>query len=226
MSHASDFRAGRLGGGRLCNAVQKAYAERVAAGLIKPQEESERKPLVVLISTNGGRLIEADRIKEAPPPPKRKAPQPKRRRVAKAARKTKRKGEIYPKLSWIIEATARCFELSVEDILGMSREELVCRPRQVAMYLARDLTTHSTTEVARTLGRSDHTTVLHGVDVIKRRMAMEPELAEKVGTIRQIILAGMYVGGNDNGGAMTSPAPHTDSGREASAARQDMERAG
>lgn len=185
--------------GPLAAAVERAYRERVAAGLIKPQEEFERKPLVVLISTNGGRLIEADRVKECPP--KKLAPTPKKRLRAKAPRKTKRKGEIYPRLSWIVEATARCFSLSVDDIIGSSRDEIVCRPRQVAMYLARELTIRSTTEIARSLGRRDHTTVLHGVDVIKRRMAMEPELAEKISVLRQIILAGMYVGGNDNGGA-------------------------
>jgi hypothetical protein len=192
--------ASRYGGSVLNNAVQKAYRERVAAGLIKPQEEFERKP-VVLISTNGGRLVEAD---EPPPEQMAKPPrrEPKRRLIGELPKNTKRKGEVYPRLSWIVEATARYFELSVADITGPARTYKVSIPRQVAMYLAREVTTRSTTEVGVALGGRDHTTVMHGAAAIKRRMAEDPELATKVGILRQIILNGMYVGGNDNGGAL------------------------
>lgn len=182
----------------LSNAVQKAYRERVAKGLIKPQEAFERKP-VVLISTNGGRLVEADTIQKADKPPRK---EPKRRLIPIMPRKTKRKGEVYPRLSWIVEATARYFDLTSEDIIGPSRLASVSIPRQVAMYLAREVTTRSTTEVGMAIGGRDHTTVLHGVAAVKRRMAEDPELATKVGILRQIILNGMYVGGNDNGGAL------------------------
>jgi hypothetical protein len=152
----------------LNNAVQKAYRERVAAGLIKPQEEFERKPVVL---------------------------------IPIMPRETKRKGEVYPRLSWIVEATARYFDISTAELIGQSRAYRVCIPRQIAMYLCRDVTTRSTTEVGVALGGRDHTTIMHGVAAIKRRMAEYPELATKVGILRQIILNGMYVGGNDNGGA-------------------------
>jgi chromosomal replication initiation ATPase DnaA len=184
----------------LNNAVQKAYRERVAAGLIQPQEEFERKP-VVLISTNVGRLVEAD---ELPPEQTAKPPrkEPIRRLIGDIPKETKREGKVYPKLSWIVEATARYFDLSKDGLTGPSRAYKFCIPRQIAMYLCRELTIRSTIRIGAALGERDHTTVMHGVSAIKRRMAEDPELATKIGILRQIILNGMYVGGNDNGGAL------------------------
>lgn len=205
-------RASSRYGGRVLNAaVQKAYRERVSAGIIKPQEAFERKP-VLLISTNGGRLVEADKL---PPEQTAKPPrkEPKRRLISIMPREIKHKGETYPRVSWIIKATAQYFDISSEDITGPSRKNRESFPRQVAMYLARDVTTRSTTEVGMAFGGRDHTTIVHGVAAVKRRMAEDPALTAKIGVLRQIILNGMYIGGSENRDAR--PAPHTDSGREA-----------
>jgi chromosomal replication initiation ATPase DnaA len=187
----------------LNNAVQKAYRARVAAGLIKPQEEFERKP-VVLISTNGGRLVEAgDGVTVAEPVLKDTArKEPIHRLIGNIPKETKREGKVYPKLSWIVEATARYFDLSKDGLTGPSRAYKFCIPRQIAMYLCRELTIRSTIRIGAALGGRDHATVMHGVAVAKRRMSEDPELATKVGILRQIILNGVYVGGNDNGGAL------------------------
>jgi chromosomal replication initiation ATPase DnaA len=199
--YASVASARRCGGSVLNNAVQKAYRERVAAGLIKPQEE--RKP-VVLISTNGGRLVEAgDGVTVAEPVLKDTArKEPIRRLIGDIQKEAKRDGKVYPKISWIIEATARYFDLLSADLVGPSRKKRETVPRHIAMYLAIEMTIRSTTQIGVVFGGRDHTTILHGVEKAKRRMAEDQELATKVGILRQIILNGMYVGGNDNGGAL------------------------
>lgn len=190
----------RYGGSILNAAVQKAYRERVAKGLIKPQEAFERKPPVVLISTNGGRIVEADKVDEPEKfenPPREE--HPKRRLIADPACQIKRKGEIYPSLSWVIKATAQYFDVLPADLIGPSRKNRETFPRQIAMYLALEVTKRSTTQVGRALGGRDHTTIMHGAAKVKRRMADDPELATKIGILRQIIMNGMYVGGNENG---------------------------
>ena len=57
--------------------------------------------------------------------------------------------------------TAEYYELDVRDFHSPQRARRVARPRQVAMYLARKLTTRSLPEIGRRFGGRDHTTVLH-----------------------------------------------------------------
>ncbi|MGB8602741.1 MAG: helix-turn-helix domain-containing protein, partial [Rhizomicrobium sp.] len=57
--------------------------------------------------------------------------------------------------------TAEFYKLEVRDFHSAQRARRVARPRQVAMYLARKLTTRSLPEIGRRFGGRDHTTVLH-----------------------------------------------------------------
>jgi chromosomal replication initiator protein len=64
-------------------------------------------------------------------------------------------------LTEIQEAACRHFDLSPEELLSPSRAARVIWPRQVAMYLARELTGESLPAIGRHFGGRDHTTVLH-----------------------------------------------------------------
>ena len=68
------------------------------------------------------------------------------------------------------------FGLSYKDLRGKRRTKAVAFPRQVAMYLSRELTEYSTTEVGAEFGGRDHTTVMHACQKIEDRMKLDPNI--------------------------------------------------
>jgi chromosomal replication initiator protein len=86
--------------------------------------------------------------------------------------------------SQIIAATASSFGVSVADVEGPSRRQPLARARQVAMYLCRELTDLSLPKIGDHFGR-DHTTVLHGVNTVKRLMQTDADLFETVTALLQ-----------------------------------------
>ena len=65
-------------------------------------------------------------------------------------------------VSQIIEAVTDHFNVRLSDLQGKRRSRSIVFPRQICMYLARDLTNHSLEEIGGYFGGRDHTTVLHG----------------------------------------------------------------
>ncbi|MDH5502097.1 MAG: chromosomal replication initiator protein DnaA, partial [Gammaproteobacteria bacterium] len=76
----------------------------------------------------------------------------------------------------IQKTVAEYFKLRVADLLSKRRSRSVARPRQIAMALAKDLTSHSLPEIGDAFGGRDHTTVLHGC----RRVAALRESDKRV----------------------------------------------
>jgi chromosomal replication initiator protein len=70
-------------------------------------------------------------------------------------------------LSSIQKSVADYHRIPLSDLLGKSRTRSVVRPRQMAMALAKELTTHSLPEIGQAFGGRDHTTVLHACRVIR-----------------------------------------------------------
>jgi chromosomal replication initiator protein len=68
------------------------------------------------------------------------------------------------------------FGLTYKDLRGKRRTKAVALPRQVAMYISRELTEYSTTEVGAEFGGRDHTTVMHACQKIEDRMKIDPTL--------------------------------------------------
>ena len=94
--------------------------------------------------------------------------------------------EITPSL--IIEVVAEHFGVSPEDITSKKRNSEFVQPRQVVMYLCRELIDTSLNNIGKLLGKKDHTTVIHGVNKIKEEMATNEELKNKVDIIRKKIV--------------------------------------
>jgi chromosomal replication initiator protein len=63
----------------------------------------------------------------------------------------------------------------------------VARPRQVAMYLAKQLTSRSLPEIGRKFGGRDHTTVMHAVKKIEELVVIDRALAEDVELLRRML---------------------------------------
>jgi chromosomal replication initiator protein len=80
----------------------------------------------------------------------------------------------------IQERTAAAFGISVGALLSASRAGAVAWPRQVAMYLARELTTQSLPAIGRAFGGRNHTTVLHACRRTAERIADDPQASEAV----------------------------------------------
>jgi chromosomal replication initiator protein len=72
------------------------------------------------------------------------------------------------------------FSVKLSDLKAKNRTKAVAFPRQVAMYLARQLTHASLAEIGRNFGGKDHTTVLHAVDKIQALMQEDPKLRKTV----------------------------------------------
>ncbi|MBN1845193.1 MAG: chromosomal replication initiator protein DnaA [Sedimentisphaerales bacterium] len=71
-------------------------------------------------------------------------------------------------ISKIIEAVTKHFDVRLSDLQGKRRSRSIAFPRQVCMYLARDLTNHSLEEIGGHFGGRDHTTVLHAYRTIDK----------------------------------------------------------
>ena len=72
------------------------------------------------------------------------------------------------------------FGVRLSDLKAKNRTKAVAFPRQIAMYLARQLTHASLAEVGRAFGGKDHTTVLHAVDKIQTLLQEDPKLRKTV----------------------------------------------
>jgi chromosomal replication initiator protein len=82
---------------------------------------------------------------------------------------------------------ANHFNIRVSDMHSPRRSREVARPRMVAMYLAKQLTTKSYPDIGRAFGGKDHTTIMHAVKTIPALMEKDPELAEHVRLLMQLL---------------------------------------
>ncbi len=104
------------------------------------------------------------------------------------------KDVIYPNnkkeitTSFIIEVVAEHFGISPEDIASKKRTAELVQARQVVMYFCREMTANSLQNIAKAVGKKDHTTVLHGIKTINKEMEENEELKNKVDIIRKKIM--------------------------------------
>jgi chromosomal replication initiator protein len=80
----------------------------------------------------------------------------------------------------IQERTCQAFGISIDDLLSTNRAAPVAWPRQVAMYLARELTDATLPAIGRAFGGRNHTTVLHAYRRTAERIAADPDAFEAV----------------------------------------------
>jgi chromosomal replication initiator protein len=78
----------------------------------------------------------------------------------------------------IQKTVAAYFKIRVADLLSKRRNRSIARPRQIAMGLAKELTTHSLPEIGDAFGGRDHTTVLHACRRVKALRESEPRVSE------------------------------------------------
>ena len=79
------------------------------------------------------------------------------------------------------------YNIKLSDMHSPRRSRSVARPRQVAMYLAKSITTRSLPEIGRKFGGRDHTTVIHAIKTIEEIMVNDPSLAEDIELLTRIL---------------------------------------
>ncbi|WBU53264.1 chromosomal replication initiator protein DnaA [Paracoccus sp. SCSIO 75233] len=84
---------------------------------------------------------------------------------------------------------AEHYNIKLADLVGQRRVRTIARPRQVAMYLAKQMTTRSLPEIGRRFGGRDHTTIMHGVRKIEELCTEDHGLAEDVQLLRRALEA-------------------------------------
>ena len=90
----------------------------------------------------------------------------------------------------IQEVVARHYHVDLPDMKSRRRTDAIAFPRQIAMYLCRELTDFSTTHIGDAFGGKDHTTVMHATNKIKSRLESDPFFAALINKITQEIRSG------------------------------------
>ena len=89
----------------------------------------------------------------------------------------------------IIRKVSEHYNLRMSDMISARRSRVVSRPRQVAMFLAKTLTSKSLPEIGRRFGGRDHTTVIHAVKRIEDLKYKDLQIAEEVEILRRMLEA-------------------------------------
>ena len=92
-------------------------------------------------------------------------------------------------VSEIQEAVADYFNVRLLELKGNRRDRKIARPRQIAMYLSKTLTTLSLPDIALQFGR-DHTTIIHAVKTIEKLQAEDAALARDIQKVITILQEG------------------------------------
>jgi len=83
----------------------------------------------------------------------------------------------------ILTAVAERFGVKSDAIIGQRRTRAVVLPRQVAMYLTRQLTELSLVEIGRLFGNRDHSTVLYACEKVTAMIGADSDMADKVNAL-------------------------------------------
>jgi hypothetical protein len=92
-----------------------------------------------------------------------------------------------PTIDLIKGAVCREFGVSRLALESACRTADIVLPRQVGIYLARKLTARSMPDIGRRFGGRDHSTIIHAIRKISHRLCVDPELANRINTIKESI---------------------------------------
>ncbi|MGN6103227.1 MAG: chromosomal replication initiator protein DnaA [Devosia sp.] len=87
----------------------------------------------------------------------------------------------------ILRIVSRHYKVPRNDLLSSRRSRDVVRPRQIAMYLAKALTSRSLPEIGRRFGGRDHTTVLHSVRKVEQMMKDDNDLTQEIELLKKML---------------------------------------
>jgi len=98
-------------------------------------------------------------------------------------------GQPTPSIDRVQEVVARRWGVTPEGLRSKARTKTLTIPRQVAMYLARNMLSMQLVEIGQAFGGRDHSTVIHSVDKVERQMMRDRTFKERVEMARQELSA-------------------------------------
>lgn len=108
--------------------------------------------------------------------------------LAKEALRDLLKAQSRPiSIDLIQETVTNRYNLKLSDMKARKRTDAVAYPRQIAMYLSRELTPASLPEIGNAFGGRDHTTVIHAINKIEQKMKQDTDLAASIESLIQQI---------------------------------------
>jgi chromosomal replication initiator protein len=93
--------------------------------------------------------------------------------------------EITPQL--IIEVVAEHYNLSIDQMISKNRTSNVSKPRQIAMYLCKEMTDSPLTAIGSLLGGRDHATIIHGANKVSEDIQKDEDLKLQIDSIKKKI---------------------------------------
>ncbi|KAF1302645.1 MULTISPECIES: chromosomal replication initiator protein DnaA [Enterococcus] len=88
----------------------------------------------------------------------------------------------------IQEEVAKYYHIQLKDLKGKKRVKTIVVPRQIAMYLSRELTDHSLPKIGAEFGGKDHTTVIHAHEKIEKLVASDETIKTEIGEIKNLLI--------------------------------------
>jgi len=89
--------------------------------------------------------------------------------------------------SQIIKAVSNFFEVSSSDLLGRARNKEFVEPRQITMFLFRDMLSMSYPDIANRIGKRDHTTAIYAYKKIDSNIKADSDLSQKIVMIKEVV---------------------------------------
>ena len=89
--------------------------------------------------------------------------------------------------SGIITIVAEHYGFTKDQLVQSSRKKEIVYPRQIAMYLCRSMTSLSLQAIGTALGKKDHTTVMHGIEIIEHDLATDPAVRDTIEILKKKI---------------------------------------
>lgn len=90
-------------------------------------------------------------------------------------------------ISKIQEVVANYFQTSTTELKGKKRVRQIVVPRQIAMYLSRELTDSSLPKIGQEFGGKDHTTVMHACEKITQQIKTDAEIKSAIFDLKQML---------------------------------------
>jgi chromosomal replication initiator protein len=87
----------------------------------------------------------------------------------------------------IIRVVSEYFSLTPNDLKGKKRTQNIVFARQLAMFIGKEMTDYSTTELGQDFGGRDHTTVMHSIEKIKGKLLTDPNLNSTIENLKRLI---------------------------------------
>ncbi|MBU6339066.1 MAG: chromosomal replication initiator protein DnaA [Rickettsiales bacterium] len=92
-----------------------------------------------------------------------------------------------PNIQKIQKAVANFYEIKISDLTSSNRSKAIVRPRQIAIYLAKSMTTLSLPKIGQEFGNKNHATVIHSVKLVQQLLESDQQILQEIKSLEEKI---------------------------------------